>query len=64
MKITRKSYISGVEKTYEIDVTEEQMLEFNSQNRRKIQEIFPNIKAWEREFILTGINNEEWNQIF
>lgn len=29
-----------------------------------IQQAFPNLSAADREFILTGITDEEWNQMF
>lgn len=44
----------------EIDVTQAQMTLFNSPNRPMIQDIFPNLSKEEREFIKTGITEEEW----
>jgi hypothetical protein len=66
MRITKKSQLSGIEHTMDLDVTTEQMERFN--NRRKsgefIQHIFPDLKPDEREFILTGITSEEWDEAF
>jgi len=60
-RIWRKSLISGEETTMDLDVTEEQLLEFCTPCRRKIQDIFPRLSLEEREFILTGITPQEWD---
>ena len=53
MQVTRKSPLTGNTNTMELDVTQEQMEEFNSPNRRMIQHIFPNLSMSQREFIKT-----------
>jgi hypothetical protein len=62
MEITRKSLLSGKVRTFDLDVTEEQMIRF--ENRRKngeyVQTIFPHLSPSDREFILNGITSEEW----
>jgi hypothetical protein len=50
--------------TLEINVTEEQVSEFYSPNRRLIQDIFPNISRSEAEFIKSGVTDEEWKTLF
>lgn len=62
MKITRKSPFSGIENTRDISVTEEQLTSWN--NGVLIQSAMPNISADDREFIMTGITPEEWNETF
>ncbi len=62
MKLTRKSSFTGIEHTLEIDVTEEQMVLW--QSGVVIQTAMPNLTSDEREFILTGITAEEWNDEF
>ena len=62
MKITRKSHFSGIVRTKEFNVTEEQ-LELHLQGML-IQNAMPYLTADEREFILTGITQEEWNEMF
>lgn len=64
MEITRRSAISGVVRTKDLDVTEEQMALWESPNRPLIQHAFPNLTAGEREFILTGITEEEWDELY
>jgi hypothetical protein len=62
MKITRTSPFSGKEVTREINVTEQQLL--NWQQGTLIQNAMPHLSPEDREFIKTGISPEEWNQIF
>jgi hypothetical protein len=58
MQITRRSMFSGIERTLEIDVTEEQLAAW--QDGMLIQNAMPNLTAGEREFIKTGVTDEEW----
>ncbi len=62
MKLTRKSSFTGIERSLEIDVAEEQMVLW--QSGVVIQTAMPNLTSDEREFILTGITAEEWNDEF
>jgi hypothetical protein len=64
MLVTRKSIVSGKEHTMNLDVTEAQLQELQSPGRRMIQDIFPNLPADEREFLLSGTTPEEWKAIF
>lgn len=66
MRVTKTSQLTGKEHTMIIDVTEEQL--FRIQNRMNttelIQNIVPNLSMEEREFLMTGITNEEWIRAF
>jgi len=53
--------MSGIERTREIDVTEAQMELWN--NGILIQKAMPNLSASDREFIMTGIVDEEWDTL-
>lgn len=66
MKITKKSSLSGVEHTLDIDITEEQFqrVEMRFFTKEKIQDILPNVSLGEREFLMTGITQEEWDETF
>lgn len=59
MQITRKSMLSGKERTLEINVTEEQLARWRG--GELIQNVMPHLTAGEREFIKTGITDEEWD---
>lgn len=62
MLITRTSPFSGKTTTREIPVTEEQLALWN--NGTVIQNAMPNISADDREFLMTGITPEEWEEVF
>jgi len=59
MKITRTSPFTGITRTKEIDITPEQVEAYN--NGEVIQRAFPHLSAGDREFIKTGITDEEWD---
>ncbi len=62
MEITRTSGISNVTRTREIPVTPEQYRSW--QEGMLIQKAMPNLSADDREFIMTGITPEEWEDVF
>lgn len=64
MIITRTSILTNVERTKDLDITEEQWKLWNSNNRPLIQYCFPQLSADDREFIMTGITDDEWNESF
>jgi hypothetical protein len=61
MLITRTSMISKKVRTKDIDVTTEQL---NRWSRGiPIDKVCPHLSSEEREFILTGITEEEWDEV-
>ena len=62
MQITRKSTVSGVTRTIELDVTQDQLDKYAS--GALLQNAFPGLSPSEREFIKSGITNEEWQALF
>lgn len=62
MKVTRKSQFSGVTRTKEFDVTSEQALLYN-EGETLIQHCFPQLSESDREFIMTGITEDEWEEM-
>ena len=61
MKITRTSRYSGRTRTREIDVTQGQL--DNWIDGMLIQRAMPTLSRSDREFIKTGITDEEWDAI-
>ena len=59
MKITRKSMITGTSNTMEIDVSLDQIRQWETGTL--IQNAMPHLNPDEREFIKTGITPEEWD---
>lgn len=62
MEITRTSPVSGITRTMSLPVTQEQLNRVQAGGY--VQNIFPNLSADEREFILTGITPDEWDELF
>jgi len=62
MKITRQSMSTGIVRTLDLPVTQEQLDLWES--GLVIQRAMPNLTADEREFIMTGITAEEWAKLF
>ena len=50
---------SGITRTLDLPVTEPQVDSYLK--GELIQRAFPNLTAGQREFIMTGVTDEEWN---
>jgi hypothetical protein len=59
MQITMESMLTGNTSTMDIDVTLEQLEAWH--NGMLIKEAMPHLTTHEREFIKTGITQEEWD---
>ena len=66
MLVTNISQLSGKEHTLDLDITQEQLERFYNrrENGEYVQTIFPNLSAGEREFLISGITQEEWTNMF
>jgi len=62
LKITRKSMFTGVTRTIDLPITEEQLTLW--EEGMLIQKAMPNLSPDQREFIMTGVTSEEWNEAF
>lgn len=62
MRIEKASGMSGRVNTRDINVTEEQIDDWMSGTL--IQNAMPNLSADDREFLMTGVTPEEWDEIF
>jgi len=62
MLITKTSPISGKQHTMEIPVTQQQIDAW--ERGELIHKAMPEVPAELREFILSGITPEEWNDLF
>ena len=58
MLIIRRSGLTGNISTMDIDVTQEQINEWEGGSL--IKDVMPDLTPEEREFIMTGITQEEW----
>ena len=64
MIIRKRSPYSGKNHEMDIDITLEQWRDFNDDKLGLIQNAFPHLSADEREFLLTGITPEEWDELY
>lgn len=63
MKISRKSVISGVERTKDIPLNPEDYVLWTN-GAGNIQTLMPYLTDVDREFILSGITQKEWKNAF
>lgn len=63
MLITRRSIISGIERTIDLPVTTDQLNAYMYEGIL-LQNAFPDLTPDQREFILTGTTPEEWDEAF
>lgn len=64
MILKRISLLSGKMSEMNINIPEDELLEWLKMNPRPlIQNHFPQLSPDEREFILTGITSKEWDEI-
>ncbi len=62
MRITKTSPLTGVVNTMDIDVTDEQLSAWR--NGTLIQNAMPHLTPAEREFIMTGYTQADWDKLF
>ena len=60
MQVTRTSRITGITRTIDLPITEEQLIDFGRGAR--VQDALWNLTPAQREFFMTGITDEEWQQ--
>jgi hypothetical protein len=61
MLVERVSMVSGIRHTREIDVTQEQLDRCRA--GELIQRVCGHLSADDREFLISGITPEEWEQL-
>jgi len=62
MVITKRSMFTGNIRSKEMSVTEEQLKAW--QDGALIQDVMPHLSDVDREFIMTGVTEQEWEQSF
>ena len=63
MQVTKQSRISGKISSMDLNITSEQLDRVNL-GIELIQNIVPHLSSDEREFLITGITPDEWNELF
>ena len=62
MIINKESLFTGNINSMDLDVTEEQLQEW--EGGRLVQDVFPHLTPEEREFLITGATPEEWLALY
>lgn len=60
MEVTRTSRLTGVTRTIDLPITLEQLIDYGRGAR--IQDALWNLNDSQREFFMTGITDDEWEQ--
>jgi hypothetical protein len=63
MEITRQSTYSGIIRTLDMDVTDAQLEKYYHEGAL-LQDAFPHLSPADREFIKSGVTDEEWKEMF
>lgn len=62
LELTKKSILTGKTSTMTLPITQDQLDLYNN-TKVNIQDVFPNLDSGQREFIKTGITQEEWDKL-
>lgn len=62
MRVMKRSMFSGKIHEMDLPITLDQLDRWNS--GELIQNVFTNLSDDEREFLMTGITPEEWDEVF
>ena len=62
MLITKRSPLTGLENTLDLPITQQQLNRF--WGGELVQDVFPDLSAGAREFLMTGFTEEDWNKMF
>ena len=65
MLVTLTSQLTGVMHTRDLNVDAVELYAYmTGEDTRPVQVVFPHLSAPDREFLITGITPEEWNELF
>jgi len=62
MEITRTSVATDITRTVDMPITMAELLKY--EGGASLHDAFPGLDADQREFILTGITADEWNNLY
>ena len=62
MLITRTSPVTGLSRTLDLDVTADQIKEW--ENGALVQDVMPHLSPSQREFIISGCTPEDFDLLF
>lgn len=62
MNVTRVSKFTGVKRTLDLCITADQVAKYEA--GALVQDAFPSLPTADREFFITGVTQEEWDDVF
>ena len=63
LRITKKSIFTGKDNTMELPISLERLARWQH-GEGLIQNVFPDLDTTQREFLMTGATQEEWDDMF
>tara|TARA_B110000285_G_scaffold79920_1_gene92258 strand:- start:305 stop:541 length:237 start_codon:yes stop_codon:yes gene_type:complete len=64
IQVTRQSAITRKMNTMELPITQEHLDNYDTVGGLLVQDVFPNLDVGQREFLISGITPQEWNETF
>ena len=64
IQVTRQSAITRKMNTMELPITQEHLDNYDTVGGLLVQDVFPNLSKEEREFLISGITPQEWEETF
>ena len=62
IQVTRLSALSRTYNTMELPISQEHLDKYDAVGGGLVQNVFPNLNAEQREFLISGITPQEWNK--
>ena len=64
IKVTRQSVLTRQMNTMELPISQEHLDIYDTVGDILVQDAFPNLDKGQREFLISGITPDEWNETF
>ena len=64
IQVTKQSIITKKMNTMELPITQEHLDMYETVGDILVQDAFPNLDIGQREFLISGITPQEWNETF
>ena len=64
IQVTRQSAITRKMNTMELPITQEHLDNYDTVGGLLVQDVFPNLDVGQREFLISGITPQEWEETF
>jgi hypothetical protein len=64
IQVTRQSIITRKMNTMELPISQEHLDIYDTVGDILVQDAFPNLDKGQREFLISGITPDEWNETF